>query len=61
MGLADELCVEVMFNLPPRHVYNLIQTNKRLKLLCTSEHYWERVATYMAWAKARDTNLLCPK
>ena len=58
LDLADELCMEVVLNLPPRHVYKMMQTNKRLKRLCTSERYWERVATYMAWAKARDTNPL---
>ena len=57
-GLADELIIEVIFNLPPRHVYRLMQTSKRLKRLCTSERYWERIATYVAWAKARETNPL---
>ena len=56
--LADELCMEVILNLSPRHVYKLMQTSKRLRRLCTSERYWERVATYVAWAKARETNPL---
>ena len=56
--LADELCMEVILNLSPRHVYKLMQTSKRLCRLCTSERYWERVATYVAWAKARETNPL---
>ena len=50
--------MEVVLNLPPRHVYKLMQSNKRFHRLCTSERYWERVATYVAWAKARDTNPL---
>ena len=58
LTLADELCMEVILNLSPRHIYKLMQTNKRLYCLCTLEHYWEQVATYVAWAKARDTNPL---
>ena len=35
--------------LPPRHLYKLMQTNKRFCELCKSEAYWARVALYLIW------------
>ena len=49
MDLPKEMCMEVVLQLPPRHVYNLMQTNWRFRHLCLSEDYWARVATYLVW------------
>ena len=50
VSLPEEICMDVILQLPPRHVYKLMQTNKRFCRLCLSEEYWERVATYIAWS-----------
>ena len=47
--LAPELCEAVIMQLPPRHLYKLMQTNKRFCELCKSEAYWARVALYLIW------------
>ena len=56
MNLPDEICMDVILQLPPRHVYKLMQTNKRFCRLCLSEEYWERVATYLAWDLSGDVD-----
>ena len=50
VSLPEEICMDVILQLPPRHVYKLVQTNQRFCRLCLSEEYWERVATYIAWS-----------
>jgi hypothetical protein len=51
-GLTTELCEAVVLQLPPRHVYQLMQTNKRLYKCCLSAAYWTRVAAQLLWAEA---------
>lgn len=38
--LTPELCGAVILQLPPRHVYKLMQTNKQFHKYCLSEAYW---------------------
>jgi hypothetical protein len=47
--LTPELCEAVILQLPPRHVYKLMQTNKQFLAYCKSESYWARVAMPMVW------------
>ena len=49
MTLPTEMCMEIVLQLPPRHVYKLMQTNKKFRKLCSSEKYWRRVALYVVW------------
>jgi hypothetical protein len=49
-SLTPELCEAVIMQLPPRHVYKLIQTNKQFCDYCKSEAYWARVALYLLWS-----------
>ena len=51
MNLTQEMCMEVILQLQPRHVYKLMQTNKRYYMLCRAEAYWARVAAYLAWGR----------
>ena len=51
MDLTQEMCMEVILQLQPRHVYKLMQTNKRFYWQCRSEAYWARVAAYLAWGR----------
>jgi F-box domain len=48
-SLSREIQVEVLFQLPPRHVYKLMQTNKQWYFLCRDDKYWERVAVHYFW------------
>jgi hypothetical protein len=49
-SLTPELCEAVIMQLPPRHVYKLMQTNKQFCDYCKSEAYWARVALYLLWS-----------
>ena len=49
-SLTPELCEAVILQLPPRHVYKLMQTNKQFCDYCKSEAYWARVALYLLWS-----------
>ena len=55
MTLPTEMCMEIVFQLPPRHIYKLMQTNQRFRKLCMSEKYWRRVALHLMWGK------MCPE
>ena len=48
-SLSRELQMEVLLQLPPRHVYKLMQTNKHWSFLCRDDKYWERVAVHHFW------------
>jgi len=54
MAFPEEMRMEVIMHLPPRHVYKLMQTNKEIYKLCTSDKYWGRVALHIVW---RDSSL----
>jgi len=56
MTLPTEMCMEIVFQLPPRHVYKLMQTNQRFRKLCMSEKYWRRVALHLLWVRGLDRN-----
>ena len=49
-SLTPELCEAVILQLPPRHVYKLMQTNKQFCDYCKSEAYWACVALYLIWS-----------
>ena len=49
MAFPEEMRMEVILHLPPRHVYKLMQTNKEIYKLCTSDKYWGRVALHIVW------------
>ena len=51
MNLTQDMCMEAILQLQPRHVYKLMQTNKQFYWLCRSEPYWARVAAYLAWGR----------
>ena len=57
MTLPTEMCMEIVFQLPPRHVYKLMQTNQRFRKLCMSEKYWRRVALYLMWVRGPDEDV----
>ena len=49
LGLSDEMCMEIILQTPPRHLYKLMQTNKKFKTLCLSGAYWARVVLHLGW------------
>ena len=51
MDLPEEMYIEVVLQLQPRHLYKLMQTNRKLYKLCTSEKYWRRVALHVMGAR----------
>ena len=48
--LPPEMHEAVILQLPPQHVYKLMQTNKQFYMWCRSETYWARVAMPLAWS-----------
>ena len=49
VSFPQEMRMEVIMHLPPRHVYKLMQTNKEIYKLCTSDKYWGRAALHIMW------------
>ena len=48
-ALPSELWLAIVMQLPPRHLYQLMQTNEKLYEVCRSESYWRRVALPLVW------------
>ena len=48
-GLPEEIQLEVLLELPPSHIYKLMQTNKAFYFLCRNNKYWARVAAHLIW------------
>lgn len=45
--LSDDVWVQIGLHLKPRHLFKLMCTNKRVKLLVDNEVYWTRVAAHL--------------
>ena len=50
MTLPTKMCMEIVLQLLPCHVYKLMQTNQLFCKLCMLEKYWRRVALHLMWA-----------
>ena len=49
--LHTELWQTIVMQLPPRHLFKLMQTNEKFYELCRSEQYWRRVALQFVWRR----------
>jgi len=57
-SLPDDVWRQIGLHLKPRHLRNLMATNKHIKSVVDNENYWARVAFHLVWRHVDDMELV---